>query len=148
MVKGYRHGKRDGQTIARHRVRAEVALGHPLPPGAQVHHPDEDPWNPDARLVICEDAAYHNFLHSRMLVKHAGGDPNTQRQCSRCRELKPLAAFPEAKRVTTGRCFVGRLSYCRPCRATYLREYEAKHAARIRALLDLQKNSLRVGELF
>lgn len=57
---------RDGTTIKFHRIRAENALGHPLPPTAVVHHPDKDPWNPDARLVICQDQSYHMLLHRRM----------------------------------------------------------------------------------
>src|SRR5438876_9285777 len=55
-----------------HRQRAENALGKPLPPGAEVHHPDEDPWNPNARLVICESASYHKLLHIRMRIQAAG----------------------------------------------------------------------------
>src|SRR5439155_16659522 len=37
---------------ALHLIRAEQALGKPLPPKAIVHHVDEDPSNPNARLVI------------------------------------------------------------------------------------------------
>ncbi len=85
-----------------HRLRAEKALGHPLPPGAEVHHPDRDRWNPDARLVICESSAYHHFLHLRMRVKAAGGDPNTQRICSLCRRLTLLTEMAYER-------------VCRPC---------------------------------
>ena len=48
-----------------HAVRAERALGKPLPKGAVVHHVDGDKWNPNARLVICQDQAYHALLHKR-----------------------------------------------------------------------------------
>ena len=48
-----------------HVLRAEKALGHPLPKGAVVHHVDGDVGNPNARLVICQDQAYHLLLHRR-----------------------------------------------------------------------------------
>lgn len=57
---------RDGSMMALHRIRAEHALGRPLPKGVEVHHVDRDPWNATARLVICENHAYHMFLHRRM----------------------------------------------------------------------------------
>lgn len=44
-------------------------------------------------LVICENHAYHHFLHVRMRVRAAGGDPNSERVCGSCQEVKPLAAF-------------------------------------------------------
>ncbi len=74
-----------------HRLRADLALGHALPPKACVHHPDEDPRNPRARLVICEDDAYHKLLHQRTRVVRAGGNPNTDAVCSRCRLPKPFS---------------------------------------------------------
>ena len=49
-----------------HRVRAEIALGKPLPKGVVVHHPNEDKWNQNAQLVICQDQSYHLYLHKLM----------------------------------------------------------------------------------
>jgi len=42
-----------------HKVRAEKALGNRLPPKAIVHHHSK------TELVICQDQAYHLFLHRR-----------------------------------------------------------------------------------
>lgn len=65
---------------------AELALGKPLPAGAEVHHVDEDkrhdvPWN----LVICESRAYHLLLHMRRAAYLATGDPRS-RKCQICKQ--------------------------------------------------------------
>ncbi len=89
-----------------HLVRAERAVGHPLPSGAEVHHPDRDTWNANARLVICEDRAYHFLLHRRMRVKAAGGNPNTDAICGWCKQIKPFTEFGwnYARNLPQGRC--------------------------------------------
>jgi len=98
-----------------HRLRAEAALGHPLPAKAVIHHPDEDPWNPNARLVICEDQKYHFVLHVRMRVKAAGGNPNTDKICSACQQVKPKTAFypnrgkPDGFTDSCRECFKARM---------------------------------------
>jgi hypothetical protein len=63
-VKGYRYATGTKRTTL-HRRRAELALGKPLPPGAEVHHADGSVAD-DAPLVICQDRAYHMLLHKRM----------------------------------------------------------------------------------
>ena len=93
-----------------HRLRAECVLGKPLPSRAVVHHPDEDPWNPTARLVVCENQGYHRLLHARMRVKAAGGNPNTDRVCCVCHMTKPFAAFAPTN------CATSRAKYMSPCR--------------------------------
>ena len=98
------------KTDALHRIRASKALGKPLPAGAEVHHVDGSK-NPNAPLVICQDSAYHNFLHYRMRIVRDGFDPNTHRRCSRCKTYKPLAEFNKRK-ANIG---MGLASYCRPC---------------------------------
>src|SRR5262245_41632863 len=53
-----RHVIVDGKSTVRHVhvLMAEAAVGHPLPPGAKVHHVDGNRWNnANANLVICQD---------------------------------------------------------------------------------------------
>lgn len=98
-----------------HRARAERALGHPLPPRAVVHHADGS-LREDAPLVICEDNGYHRFLHARMRIRAAGGNPNTDKCCTGCRQVKPFGAF------NRGGCYMGLANRCRACSARRLRE--------------------------
>lgn len=51
-----------------HRLRAERALGKPLPGKVVVHHADGSK-HPNAQLVICQDQAYHMLLHARMRAR-------------------------------------------------------------------------------
>lgn len=63
---GYRLLTGDGTRAYEHIVIAERALGHKLPPRAEVHHINGDPSdNRPANLVICPDSAYHKLLHQR-----------------------------------------------------------------------------------
>lgn len=83
-----------------HQIRAERALGKPLPANAVVHHADGS-RDEHAPLVICQDRAYHMLLHVRMRIVRAGGNPNTERWCARCRRIKSNAFFNPS---TIGRC--------------------------------------------
>lgn len=94
-----------------HRARAERALGRPLPANAVVHHADGSKAD-DAPLVICENQAYHFLLHIRTRVVQAGGDPNTERICGRCKALKPFESFTPGSTI------------CRACRNV---QVHAKH---------------------
>lgn len=102
-----------GERILVHRLRAHRALGRPLPPGVVVHHADGSK-SATAPLVICPSEAYHQLLHRRARIVQAGGNPNTDRICSRCKQVKPLVEFhlDRANRE-------GRVQYCRPCRNRY-----------------------------
>ncbi len=86
-------GGRNTPFMLLHRARAEAVLGHPLPSSAPIHHPDRDVTNPSARLVICENAAYHALLHWRERIIGAGGNPNVEKPCSRCKAMKPFVEF-------------------------------------------------------
>ncbi len=92
-----------------HRIRAERALGKPLPPRAEVHHADGSKRD-DAPLVICQDHAYHLLLHVRMRVVRAGGNPNTDAACSTCH----LAKHRDEFRLKDSATF-GVRSDCRAC---------------------------------
>lgn len=84
-------------------------LGRPLPATAQVHHVGGG-RREDSPLVICEDAAYHKFLHARARVLEAGGNPNTEIICKTCKALTS----------NTGR-LGGKVERCAPCNRAHSR---------------------------
>jgi len=93
---GYRHfyapdcsRKHKDENAKEHFVVAERALGKPLPKKAQVHHFDENKKNnKNTNLIICENQAYHSLLHVRQRVAKAGGNPDTDKICYSCKEVK------------------------------------------------------------
>lgn len=120
VAKSYPKTKRDRVTLSQHRVRAEQALGKPLPPNAIVHHADGS-RRMNTPLVICQDQHYHQLLHARMRIRARGGDPNTQRWCGACQRLRPVTAFsPATNRV------MGVHKKCKPCAAAYVMQWNAK----------------------
>lgn len=76
-----------------HRLRAEAALGKPLPHGAQVHHADGS-LDANAPLVICQDAAYHKLLHQRMRERLC---PLPVRHCEYCGKALVRQTFPSGR---------------------------------------------------
>lgn len=119
----YIHRTVDGRIMTVHRRRAEQALGRPLPPGAEVHHADGSK-RADGPLVICQDRAYHKLLHARMRIVRAGGHPDTERLCGRCRVVKPIAAFALAPKYA-----LGTWHKCRQCQYDYyVRRRDARAA--------------------
>jgi hypothetical protein len=99
-IKSYRVATVNGRADRVHRLRAEAALGRPLPPGAVVHHTDGTK-SEASPLVICQNQSYHRLLHGRMDIIRAGGSPETHRICSRCQRmvLKEEAARPIARQI-------------------------------------------------
>lgn len=81
--------------IGEHRLVVYHALGHKeLPKGTEIHHFDEDPaHNHNTNLVVCQDRNYHILLHVRQRIVDVGGDPNTQKICSTCKQLLPNSDF-------------------------------------------------------
>ena len=120
---GYKQYGGKNARVKAHRLRAERALGRPLPPGAQVHHADgsKDELAP---LVICQSKAYHILLHARMRVVAAGGNPNTERVCCSCRKPKAFDLFNR----NCGRCRM-----CERARDAARRRPEAKPKNKIRS---------------
>lgn len=92
VVAGYRTVRTVNGTRTLQRVRAERALGKPLPLGAVIHHADGTQRD-DAPLVICQDQAYHKLIHARMRVIKCGGNPNTDAVCGTCGVAKPRGEF-------------------------------------------------------
>lgn len=109
-----------------HVLVAEKALGRFFREDEQVHHADGNKRNnANSNLVICQDMAYHKLLHVRADVLRAGGDPNTQRQCDRCRQLKTFSEFNRLRKNKSD----GLQRYCRRCQSEYCRTYKRREAA-------------------
>lgn len=86
-----------------HRIIAERVVGRSLPATVVIHHVNGQPAdNRHSNLVICENSAYHSLLHVRARIVKRGGDPQRQKICSGCQELKVKAEFWRAKRTWDG----------------------------------------------
>lgn len=66
-AQGYRVFIVNGKEKYEHTIVAEKALGKPLPPGAVVHHMNNNPTDnyTPFNLIVCPDQAYHLLLHKR-----------------------------------------------------------------------------------
>ncbi len=113
----------DGRLVKRHRLKAERALGKPLPRGVEVHHVDGTKSMRSA-LVICQDKAYHRLLHARQRIIRAGGSPDRDKLCSSCKTAKP---FGEFGRCTTA--IFGLNQNCRECAKRISRERKLRLSA-------------------
>lgn len=75
-----------GKKVMQHTVIATQALGKPMPPGAVVHHIDQNPSNNHpSNLVICPNEAYHKLLHQRQRAFDASGHYHWRR-CTLCKQ--------------------------------------------------------------
>lgn len=118
---GSRKRDRLSRSETEYRRIAEVALGHALPSGAEVHHVNENPNdNHNSNLVICQDGRYHKLLHRRMRIVKLGGDPNREGFCSRCKQLKSLDKF-HINRV--GKHAGYPAGYCKVCSVDHTRQW-------------------------
>lgn len=67
-------------------IAAEKALGKRLPNGAVVHHHNGNSMDDrNENLVICENKAYHMFLHKRIRAYKACGN-SSWRKCRICKK--------------------------------------------------------------
>lgn len=73
------HPRAHKNYVLEHVVAAEKALGKPLPPMAVVHHHTLN------ELVICQDRAYHNFIHQRQRALEECGHAGW-RKCRFCKQ--------------------------------------------------------------
>ena len=90
--------------VLEHLLVVEKALGHFLTLPHLIHHINtirDD--NRNNNLCVLENNAEHVALHRRMRVQQAGGNPWTQRLCSRCRLVKNLDEFGIARRNRNNR---------------------------------------------
>lgn len=72
-----------------HRIIAEKVYGKPLPSTARVHHFDRDPSNNShGNLVICENSAYHAFIHRRTTAFISCGHVDWLK-CVICKQWSP-----------------------------------------------------------
>lgn len=97
-VWGYKIVRHGGKDRRQHVLVAERALGHPLPPGAQVHHVNEDKLdNRPENLVICPDWTYHKLIHQRTRAFEACGHADW-RKCPYCGQYDDPATMAQRKR--------------------------------------------------
>lgn len=86
IIRKIAHPKAHNGYIYEHIFIAEKVLGKALPLGAVVHHIDGKTGNnKNSNLVICENNAYHLFLHQRQRAYKNCGYPHW-RKCNFCKE--------------------------------------------------------------
>ena len=71
-----------GKWVAEHTVIVERVLGHKLPTGAEIHHVA---YGENAQFVVCQDKAYHRFLHTRSHAYCVTGNAHS-RKCVICKQ--------------------------------------------------------------
>ena len=106
------HPCSDRGWVSEHVIISESALGRYLPAGAEVHHVDGNPRNNvQSNLVICQDRRFHRLLHLRADILSVGGNPDTERLCSGCRQCLVFSEFNKCAANKNG----GVQRYCRAC---------------------------------
>lgn len=96
---------RDGKYYPMHRIIAENVMGKSLPKKVVVHHHSE------TELVVCENNAYHLFLHQRERAYRECGNAYW-RKCKFCKQ------YDDPKKLYLNDA----CAYHRACMAKYARE--------------------------
>jgi hypothetical protein len=77
--------------IPEHTLIAEKAIGHYLPPKAEVHHHNKIKGdNKHRNLIVCEDRQYHKIIHIRTAAYIATGNAH-KRCCTYCHEYDDIS---------------------------------------------------------
>ena len=112
--------------VAEHVVVAERALGHALPPTADVHHVNEHrDDNRPGNLVICENRGYHRLIHERLRAYRATGNADARR----CRYCHAWAMLGDPDVAQHGRGHGYRRLLHLSCARIYDKERYAKWAS-------------------
>jgi hypothetical protein len=97
---GYMYIFYNGEHIFQHIVIVEKILGKKLPEGAVIHHINCNGLdNRNENLVVCQNQAYHNLLHTRMRAVCAGFPPYFLK-CQHCKNFddpKNMTSYPHGK---------------------------------------------------
>lgn len=106
---GYLFKTINGKTRYLHIEAAEMALGRPLPKGAEVHHVNGDPAdNRSSNLVICPSHEYHMLLHMRSEALLVAGNADLRLCCVCGIYDQPSRMRTSGKRVYHANCMAFR----------------------------------------
>ena len=116
LVQNAKHPRanKDGYVLE-HILIAEKALGKFLPEKTVVHH------HSPTQLVVCQDTAYHNFIHQRKRAYESCGHAHW-RKCKYCKQYdypENLIIFKSAKYKTVN-------IFHRKCDSKYQRQRKLK----------------------
>ena len=132
--------------VLEHILIAEKTLGKRLPKHAVVHHIDGNKLNnlPN-NLVICENTAYHLFLHRRNRAFRATGNPFLL-WCCRCNQyLDPVLFYDKISNK-----FKGKTESCiKCCKEQAIEYYNNNKSKALKKMSEYRdKNKTKLHEYF
>lgn len=111
---GHPNANRQGR-VYEHVLIASRVIGKPLPPGAQVHHVNEQhDDNRNRNLVVCQDNSYHKLIERRGQAYRATGHADWL-WCTLC------GTYGDPAKMWVSRRFRS-VAHHRVCHARYQRE--------------------------